>query len=266
MLEPNAKYRSYVNSCGLSGGSLGTFLSFDTNLPSVRVTGVTDESRVLPSLEWLRPKTNAPVFHAFVCIAGGFYRDGDRAYSALERQIARFERAHPDRYVFLLPRDLFATMRAYAAAHPPPREISGNPATDNGLAAVNDADGQFTVTERGSSSCWIVPKYLYFDALDTFLPESGGIVEIEAEYLDAGSGMFGLQYDSTNPNLPDRGAFKQHLMSVRRRNNQRWQLVRFRINDARFAGRQANDLDFRFWNTGDDLVIRGVRIRRIAPQ
>jgi hypothetical protein len=43
-----------------------------------------------------------------------------------------------------------------------------------------------------------------------------------------------------------------------------WQLARFRVNDARFAKRENDGADFRFYNGGDDLLIRAVRVQRIG--
>ena len=52
---------------------------------------------------------------------------------------------------------------------------------------------------------------------------------------------------------------------LRRANQGRWQKARFYVKDAGFGGSQNNGTDFRFCNRGDDLLIRAVRVRRVAP-
>jgi hypothetical protein len=39
---------------------------------------------------------------------------------------------------------------------------------------------------------------------------------------------------------------------------------RFNINDANCSGRENGGADFRFWNGGDDLLIRSVPLRRLG--
>jgi hypothetical protein len=264
---PTPKYAMYMKTCGLDG-VLGEFFSTDTNLPSVPISGIADESRLFPEFTAVKPKANAPVFHNFVCVAGGFYRNGDRGYSVIKRQIDRLEEVYPGRYVFLLPKDQFATIRAYYSEKPDRRQITARPNAEEGLTPVSTGDGEFTVVEREGALCWLVPKrsspnYFYLETDPGFLPQSGGAVEIELEYFNAGAGEIVLQYDSTDSRLPDAGAFKRYPYPIQRTNKAQWQLARFRVNDARFANRENGGSDFRFYNGGDDLLIRAVRVRRV---
>ncbi len=52
------------------------------------------------------------MFVSFTPIVQGFDKKNG-GYTAVKRQIDRLEAAYPGRYVFLLPKDQFATIRAY---------------------------------------------------------------------------------------------------------------------------------------------------------
>ena len=150
------------------------------------------------------------------------------------------------------------------------RELTATPDQSEGLAAVYVADGQFTVAERGGTSCWSVPKksssYFYLGIDGGFRPRTGEVLEIELEYLDIGSGEVGLDYDSRDLRAPLAGAYKHHPFTIHRANTGQWQKASFRFNDARFNGSQNEHADFRFYNGGDDLMIRSVRVRRVAGE
>ncbi len=266
MKMPTPKYAMYMKTCGLDG-ALGEFFSVDTNLPSVLISGISDEGRLFPEFTAVKPKNHAPVFHNFVCVAGGFYRDGDRGYSAIKRQIDRLEKEYPGRYVFLLPKDQFATMRAYYSQKPVRRQLAARPSSEEGLTPVSTGDGKFADIERNGARCWLVSKskthnYFYLDADEDFLPQTGAAVEIEMTYFDTGNGEIALDYDSTDSRLPDLGEYKRYPYSAKRMNSQQWKVARFYLKDARFANRHNNSTDFRFYNGGDDLLIRAVGVRR----
>jgi len=59
-----------------------------------------------------------------------------------------------------------------------------------------------------------------------------------------------LDYDSTDSQLPLAGAYKRHPNIIHRMNSGQWKLVRFYVNDARFANRENGGTDFRFYNGG----------------
>lgn len=264
---PTPKYSMYMKTCGLDG-ALGEFFSTDTNLPSVLISGITDESRLFPEFTAVKPNANAPVFHNFVCVAEGFYHNGDRGYSAIKREIDHLEEAYPGRYVFLLPKDQFATIRAYYNHSSNVPKIAGRPGVSEGLTPISNGDGDFTVVERNGVHCWLMskhtsPNYLYLEADPGFLAQTGGALEIDLAYFDAGSGDIALDYDSTDSRLPDTGAYKRYPYSIHRMNSQQWKLARFYVNDARFANRENGGADFRFYNGGDDLLISAVQVQRV---
>ena len=98
-----------------------------------------------------------------------------------------------------------------------------------------------------------------------FRPKPGSVFEIEVEYFDGGSGEIALDYDSTDLRAPVGRAYKRHPDIIRRTNSAQCRLVHFRLNDARFRHSQNGEADFRFYNGGDDLLIREVRVRRVGP-
>jgi len=266
MPQPTAKYTMYSKTCGLVG-VVGEFFSADTNLLSVTTSGIINEDRMFPEITYVQPKAYAPVFHNFTLLVGGFCRD-DRAYAAIKRQIDRIEAAYPGRYVFLLPKDEFATIRAYYKHGVDVQAIAGRPDAPEGLYPMSNGDGEFSVVEHNGVHCWLVPKhaspnYFYLDAADDFLPQTGGAVEIDLTYFDSGAGDFALDYDSTDVRLPGAGAFKRYPYIIHRTNSGQLKTARFYVNDARFSGRENGGADFRFYSGGDDLIISFVQVQRV---
>ena len=148
---------------------------------------------------------------------------------------------------------------AYAHA----REISVRPDHAAGLTAISAGDGQFTLVDRAGTRCWLIPPsgHLYLDVDDQFFSPAKGPVEIELSCLDAGTGRITLQYDSTDAKATMKGAYKSHPKSINRTANGQWRNEVFRVTDARFAGSQNHEADFRFHNSGDALLIRSVSVR-----
>lgn len=265
--NPSVKYSTYMKSCGLAG-MLGEGRALKSGFPpKIDTWGASNEEQLFEHLAAMEPNPQAPVFCGFTCIVAGFdKRDG--GYSAIKRQVDRVEAAYPGRYVFLLPKDQFATIEAYYYSDA--RQIAGRPGGDDGLAPVSAGDGEFTVVERDGEHCWLVPKhtpphYFYLKVTGTFRPQPGKALEIELEYFDAGSGEIVMDYDSTDIQATLGGAYKKHPYTIHRTNKAQWQQASFRVNDAGFGGSQNGHADFRFTNGGDDLLIRAVRVRRVGP-
>src|SRR5215471_10647463 len=215
----------------------------------------------------IKPDPQRPVFNGFTCLVAGYYHNDARAYSEVKGVLDRVEAAFPGRYVFLLPKDKSATIRAYYDSIDL-QQIEAQPSVTNGLSALAGNDGKFTITERDGVRCWLVakpttPNYFYLDADDRFRPKPGQTLEIELEYLDIGSGEVALEYDSIDIRATLGGAYKSYPYVLRRANTGRWQKARFLVNDAGFGGSQNMGADFRFCNRGDELLIRAVRVRRI---
>lgn len=264
--NPSVKYSTYMTSCGLDG-LFGEGWSVKAGFPpKVDTYGAANEEELFKQFMAVKPNPQAPVFCGFTPIVGGFNRPNG-GYSALKRQVDRLEKALPGRYVFLLPKDQFATIKAYLGANQP--EVVGRPGATDGLTTpVTDGDGEFTIVERDGTRCWQVPKSrnLYLRVPDSFRPQPGKPLDIELEYLDVGSGEIVLEYDSTDIQAPLGGAYKKHPSVIRRGNRAQWQLGRFRVTDAGFGGSQNGGTDFRFYNGGDDLLIRVVRARRVGAE
>ncbi|MGD1089546.1 MAG: hypothetical protein ABR955_12615 [Verrucomicrobiota bacterium] len=148
-------------------------------------------------------------------------------------------------------------------------QIAGLPGTDEGLMPVSVGDGEFTIVDHEGTPCWLAPKhtpphffYLAKDKGFRLPPHTN--FEIELEYLDVGYGVIGLDYDSSDLQARMNGVYKPHPHAVDRTNTGQWRVARFQMNDALFAGRQNGGADFRFYNGGDDLLIRAVQVRRIG--
>jgi hypothetical protein len=103
-----------LKTCGLTGvlhaeNAIG--IRTESGVPVIdEGSGAWKEADISSYLSKTTPTPNKPVFIGFKCIVAGFGRDG---YTRIKRQMQKLETEYPGRYVFLLPKDLFATMRAY---------------------------------------------------------------------------------------------------------------------------------------------------------
>jgi len=176
-----------------------------------------------------------------------------------------FSQGLDDSCVVVSPTEMADLIRQWVTKNAGLQQVAAQPEALEGLEPVENQDGEFSVVTRNGSKCWLVskhekPNYFYLDVNDGF---HGGVMEIEMEYFDTGAGDVALDYDSTDVHSADEGAYKRPANVIHRTNSGGWQKVHFRINDARFANRENGGADFRFYNGGDDLFIRGVRVRRI---
>ena len=232
--------------------------------PEIDSWGANNEEDLFNQMIKIKPDPQKPVFAGFTCIVQGFYQD-NRGYSAIKRVIERVEVAYPGRYVFLLPKDEFATIRSYYNADM--QKVVGVPNSDEGLTPVLQGDGQFTIEQREGRYCWLVSKhptdnFFYLKVPDEFRPEPGKTLEIDLSYFDAGSGDVALDYDSTDIRLPNGGVYKRYPYALHRMNSGQWKLARFYVNDAGFGHSENGGADFRFYNGGDDLLISAVQVLR----
>lgn len=141
------------------------------------------------------------------------------------------------------------------------KEVSATPDKSDGLAAAWAGDGPVTEATHQGTRCWRLAssqgvRYLYFDVDDSFFRPGSGPLDVALEYFDQGSGTFALHYDATG------AAYQGHPHLVHRRNSGTWQTATFPLRDARFAGSQNSAADFRIYGTGEDLLIRRVRVLR----
>ncbi len=75
------------------------------------------EQTLFDSLAAITPNPDGPIFVNRDCGVQGFDDDG---YVKIQRVVDHLNSAYPGRYVFMLPRDLFATIRAYYHLAPAP--------------------------------------------------------------------------------------------------------------------------------------------------
>jgi hypothetical protein len=259
--NPSAKYNTYMQTCGFDG-VIGEGWAVQSGFPpKIDACGAGDEDALFNQFTNVSPNPRAPVFVNFTPIVQGFDTKNG-GYSAVKRQVDRLEAAYPDRYVFLLPKDEFATMRAYYNTNK--LKLAAQLGVAEGLMPIPNEDGNFTIVDRDGVRCWQVPQhnYFYLDVADSFLVQPGARLEIDLAYFDAGSGDIALDYDSADARLVDGGAFKRYPYAIHLMNTATWKLARFWVNDARFANRQNGGADFRFYNGGDDLRISAVQLRR----
>lgn len=259
------KYITYMKTCGFTG-VLGEMSVVQEGFPpKLDTDGVWSAEKLYKGLVSLKPNPLAPVFHSFTCIVQGFdTKQG--GFAAIKREVDRVEAAYPGRYVFILPKDQLATMRACYEEDGSKIIGIGLPLTHGGLEAIPDGDGHFTVVQHEGRRCWLVPKlttpnYFYVKVNKLFRPEPGTTLEIDLAYFDAGSGDISLDYDSTDVRAPFGGAYKTYPERVHRTNSRQWKLARFYVNDARFGHGENGGADFRFNNEGSDLLISGVEVQ-----
>jgi len=149
-----------------------------------------------------------------------------------------------------------------------PGEIYARPDVDHGLQARNGGDGQFTIADHAGAKCWEVYQkghYLYFSVGDEFRRMAPVSVDIQVEYLDAGTEGIALDYDSSDSTAPFKGAYKNHSQSIHCLDTEKWRKTRFHLPNARFHGSQNLQADFRFCSGGDHMIIRSVRVWPSAP-
>jgi hypothetical protein len=267
--KPSVEYGEYMATCGFDG-VMGEGFSVKSGFPiGLDAWGAFSEEELFQQFLSVKPDPTKPVFTGFTCILDGFYQ-GDRGYSAVKRQMDRVEKLYPGRYVFMLPRDEFATIQAYYNYDV--QQISAQPDSSDGLTALDEGDGKAAVVQRNGLSGWLVskhdpPGYLYFRVEPKFQPKPGQTLELRLVYLDAGVGDIALEYDSYDAFAPwsQGGTYKRHASVIHRLNTGRWQTARFFFKDAGFGKLQNGGADFRIFNGGDDLAIHMVRISRVGP-
>ena len=111
--NPSVKYTHYMKDCGFSGDFGEGEIIQRGFPPKLDTFGAWDEEKLFNAFTTaVKPNPRAPVFVSFTPIVQGFDKKNG-GYAAVKRQIDRLETAYPGRYIFLLPKDQFATIRAY---------------------------------------------------------------------------------------------------------------------------------------------------------
>ncbi len=114
---PSEKYATCMNTSNLSGVFHSSSNHFNNHAQYDMGTPVVDGDRtfstdqaLFDSLASLAPNPNGPIFVNRECGVQGF---GDGGYAKIQGVVNRLNAAYPDRYVFMLPKDFFATIRNY---------------------------------------------------------------------------------------------------------------------------------------------------------
>lgn len=75
---------------------------------------VMDEDAIFSHLSKAQPDSEKPVFIGIKCNVAGLKKEKDGGgYAEIKKEVDRLNAAYPGRFVFLLPKDLFATIRNY---------------------------------------------------------------------------------------------------------------------------------------------------------
>jgi hypothetical protein len=110
--NPGAKFNAYMQTCGFDGVfGEGWFLK-ENYPPKIGTLEAGNEEEFYKQLKSTKPDPQKPSFVNFTLIVAGFDKPNS-GFSAIKRQVERIQSEFPDRYVFLLPKDQFATIRAY---------------------------------------------------------------------------------------------------------------------------------------------------------
>ncbi|HEY3762609.1 MAG TPA: GxGYxYP domain-containing protein [Verrucomicrobiae bacterium] len=140
---PGQKFSSYLSTCGLDGilfsgditaasagqahehskaknrhGSTSDVV-VENGIPVISEGhAVWNEDDIFNHLSRVQPDPDKPVFVGVKCIVEGFEKKegAGGGYAKIKRQVDRLNAAYPGRFVFLLPKDLFATIRTYTAS------------------------------------------------------------------------------------------------------------------------------------------------------
>jgi hypothetical protein len=133
-------YTWYAKTCGLTGIFLGdnrnifagAGVRFDLGVPVVDCSlGGGNEDDIFDRLSEITPDERYPLFRNFTCEAGDFEHGDGQGYLKIKRQVDRLEAAYPGRFVFLLPKDEFATIRAYCGLPPVTPAVAVMPPKSN---------------------------------------------------------------------------------------------------------------------------------------
>lgn len=148
-----------------------------------------------------------------------------------------------------------------------PQATLGPTATDTGLSprAGDNEAGLVTGTVAGrgfwrtnAAAPPPATNYLYMNVADSYAYDTGDIVMVSVDYLDAGNGSLFLHYDSPGATIPD--MFKPSAV-VSYGDSQAWKTHDFVLDDAILTNR-SNGSDFRLAHDGSpvELTVAAVRV------
>ncbi len=123
---PSEKYAACMKTFQLAGifhafsNHFNNQVKYDMGTPVVEpVLPVRSEQALFDSLANLTPRADGPVFAVRDCGVQGF---GDDGYAKVEDAVNRLNAAYPGRFVFMLSKDFFATIRSYYHLAPAPEQ------------------------------------------------------------------------------------------------------------------------------------------------
>jgi hypothetical protein len=115
---PSDKYTTYAKGMNLTGiinkgGDHVLEVRYDLGTPIVDGGhDLHDEQELFDRLSKPVPSNDGPLFISCHCTLQPFLV-GDGGYAKVQRVVDRLKATYPDRYIYLLPKDFFATIRSY---------------------------------------------------------------------------------------------------------------------------------------------------------
>jgi len=163
---------------------------------------------------------------------------------------------------FMLLADFAAHRDKYPKPTWPANYVSFTPGEKPyGLRPVVVGDGPFAIETVGGRKAIVSiaesgTRYVYFAVHDGLIMNEKAPLEIGIEYLDAGGGRFGLQYDSQK-------ALYCETIWKKRGDSKKWLTWRVRIDDARFSNGENGGADFRLVNESGRACFGKITVRRL---
>lgn len=145
--------------------------------------------------------------------------------------------------------------------------VLGDPNEEHGLVQVEQPDGRTVAVTSGDRSARATApgddpswgRYVYFQLDDAIAADGYYVARVDVEYLDEGTGSFGLEYDSNDCTATLDGAYDS-AGNVQRTGSGTWKTATFELPDARFANRENGGSDFRLGAGGTTLTVHRVTL------
>ncbi len=187
-----------------------------------------------------------------------------RETRALGRKYAEATRLHIRTFrvgeqIFLPKGKLTGAPKVLYTAVFTPREQGLRPvANDDGLHDFVQLRGLAALTSKENK---LGPRrHLYFDVDDSFCFYDKRSFRVHVEFLDAGQGVFALEYDSADRKLAPADRVVRRAGEVRFTGTNEWRMEAFDLPDALFANGQKGGADFRLAMEGRGISVRSVAV------
>jgi hypothetical protein len=130
---------------------------------------------------------------------------------------------------------------------------------ESGLYVVDHPDSKHTPKAIDDQEAWFFKagwNYAYFFIDPTFKWALGSNVLVQVEYRVVRGKPIGLHYDGTH------NAYASAEESASKQPMGQWQILEFRLRDARFGNSQNGGADLRIWDNENGFYLRRVTVVR----